>query len=407
MFAAPENRGSGESPAPDLLHAIRPRWSAIVARDHRPIGVRLELHRARGAGAASLLPQVLSAVIAGFEADAGAPFPRGLVVLAPHGFEFDDALLAWSAPRNVLLEVGVDALSRDGAIERLQHVQRSGTRLVLRTDAAAALDARSAGLFQYALADHALKMSVLAGIGWLAHGPLTRAQAEHAFGAGAHAVVGWPLDEPVPEAPGALQPSQKTVLELVRLLQSEADAADLERAFKGEPVLAYLLLTLANSAAFRRGAPIGSLAQAITLLGYKRLLKWLILLLVIASKGNRALPQIHACVARGFFIENLALALDAHGVADDGFAVGAFSLLDRITGVPARELLGSVDLPRPIVDAVLDDAGPVAPYLRRARALEETNCAPTTADLPAAPAAAINSALLQALAASDALQSLV
>ncbi len=386
---------------------MRTQWSAIVARDHRPIGVRLALHRDHAVGAASPLPQVLSAVIAGFEADAGAPFPRGLVVLAPYGFELDDALLGWSAPRNVLLEVGIEALERDGAIERLRHVQHNGTRLVLRADGSAALDARVAGLFQYALADAALRVSVLSGMGWLARGRLTRAEAELAFGSGAHAVVGWPLDEPVPDAPGALRPSQKTVLELVRLLQSEADAADLERAFKGEPVLAYLLLTLANSTAFRRGAPIGSLAQAITLLGYKRLLKWLILLLVIASKGSRALPQIHACVARGFFIENLALALDAHGVADDGFAVGAFSLLDRITGVPARELLGSIDLPRPIIDAVLDGAGPAAPYLRQARALEGINGASSGADLPVAPAAAVNAALLQALAASDALQSLV
>ncbi len=407
MYAAPENRGNGEPPAPDMLHLIRATWSAIVARDHRPIGVRLALRRAAAASDGSdVLPRVLSSVIGGFEANGGAPFPRGLVVLAPLGFEFDDTLLGWTAPRNVLLEIGADALADAAQITRLRDVQRHGTRLVLRATAGQTVDARIAGLFQYALANAQVRMSVLTGIGWLACGNKTRAEAEQAFAGGAHAVVGWPIDEAVPDAPGALQPAQKTVLELVRLLQAEADTADLERAFRAEPVLAYLLITLANSSAFRRGTPIGSVTQAITLLGYKRLLKWLILLLVIASKGSRALPQIQAAVARGFFIENLAQALDARDVAEEGFVAGAFSLLDRITGVSVQELFGSIELPRSIVDAVLNNAGPVAPFLRLARALEgATEAIPT--DTVTAPPAAINSALLQALAAADALQSMV
>jgi EAL and modified HD-GYP domain-containing signal transduction protein len=306
----------------------------------------------------------------------------------------------------VLLEVGAEAFTDISKIAWLRELQRHGTRLVLRAAAGQTVDARIADLFQYALANAQVRTSVLRGIGWLACDNRTRAEAERAIAAGAHALVGWPLDEAVPEAPGALQPTQKTVLELVRLLQAEADTADLERAFRAEPVLAYLLITLANSAAFRRGTPIGSVTQAITLLGYKRLLKWLILLLVIASKGSRALPQIQAAVARGFFIENLAHALGAHEVAEEGFVAGAFSLLDRITGVTAQELFSSIDLPRSIVEAVLNDAGPVAGYLRLARALEGT-AATIPADVVAAPAAAINSALLQSLAATDALQSMV
>jgi len=406
LFEATESRGNGEATAPDMLHAIRTSWSAIVARDHRPIGVRLVLQRVPSANGTAALPGVLSSVVSGFDADGLAPFPRGLVALAPIGFDLDQSMLGWSAPRNVLLEVGVDAFDGEAQIELLRQVQRHGTRLVLRASAGQTVDARAAGLFQYVLADVQLRMSVLTGIGWLARDHRTRAEAEQAFGSGAHAVVGWPLDEPVPEAPGALQPAQKTVLELIRLLQAEADAIDLERAFKSEPVLAYLLLTLANSSAFRRGASIGSLTQAITLLGYKRLLKWLILLLVIASKGSRALPQIYAAVARGFFIENLALALDARGVSEDGFAAGAFSLLDRITGVAAAELFGAIELPRSIVDAVLNNDGAVAPYLRLARSLEAQTEA-VAADVPGAPLASINAALLQSLAATDALQSMV
>ncbi len=408
MFAAPETRGGGEAPAP-LLQSIRLQWSAIVARDRRPIGVRIALQPVPGVHGAVALPQALSAVVEGFAAEGGAPFPRGLVILAPRGFGIDDALLGWSAPRNVLFEVGIEALAADAQTERLQQVQRNGTRLVLRVEDGHALNADLASLFQYALASVRLRPGGLLGrIGWLASGATTREEAEQAFGAGAHAIVGWPLDEAAAESPGALQPSQKAVLELVRLLQADADVAELEQTFKSEPVLAYLLITLANSPAFRRGTPIGSVSQAIALLGYRRLLKWMILLLVIASKGSRTMLQIHAAIARGFFIENLALMLKVHEVSEEGFAVGVFSLLDRITGISARELLGSIELPLSITDAVLNDAGPAAPYLRLARALEGVSePADLASEIPSASPAQVNAALLQALAATDALQSLV
>ncbi|MGE5339720.1 MAG: EAL and HDOD domain-containing protein [Gemmatimonadota bacterium] len=408
MFAAPETRGGGEAPVP-LLQSIRAQWCTIVARDRRPIGVRVALRAAAGMTGAAALPQVLAAVVEGFSAGGGAPFPRGLVVLAPQGFAIDDALLGWSAPRNVLLEVGIAELAADAQVERLHQVQRNGTRLVLRVDDGHVLNAGAASVFQYALADVRLRPGgLLARIGWLASGAATREEAEQAFGAGAHAIVGWPVNEAKAEAPGALHPSQTAVLELVRLLQADAEVAELEQTFRSEPVLAYLLITLANSPAFRRGTPIGSVSQAIALLGYRRLLKWMILLLVIASKGSRTLPQIYAAVARGFFIENLALELNAPEVSQDGFVIGAFSLLDRITGMSARELLGSIELPPSISDAVLNDAGPAAPYLRLARALEGvSDPAHPASEVPAAAPAQVNLALLQALAATDALQSLM
>lgn len=404
LYIAPAQRPGGEAPA-DPLQAIDATWSVIVARDLRPIGVRLALRRA--VSSAIALTDVLVAVISGFERDASAPFPRGLVVLAPLGFAFDDELAQWTPPRNVLLEVGADELDVEGRIESLRDVQRNGVRMVLRSEGRE-LPRAAMPLFQYTLAGTRDRSALPSGAGWLAVGADTRAAADRIFAAGAHALVGWPLNDFVPEAPGSLQPSQKTVLELVRLLQADADLPDIERAFHAEPVLSYLLLTLANSPAFRRGTPVGSLAHAISLLGTKRLLKWLVLLLVIASKGSRALPQIHAAVARGFFMENLAEAMGAFGVRDDCFIVGAFSLLDRITGLSIDELFSSVTLPAVVVDALRSSTGPLAGHFALARAVEdEADRARDAANALGAQRAEVNGALLQALAATDALQSLV
>jgi EAL and modified HD-GYP domain-containing signal transduction protein len=236
----------------------------------------------------------------------------------------------------------------------------------------------------------------------------SRAVVDAAFGGGAHAVIGWPLDPPPARATDRLQPSHRAVLELIRLVQIDADVGDLERAFKGEPVLAYLLLTLANSPAFIRSAPVASLSQAITLLGYKRLVKWLVLLMVIAVKDNRALAPIYFAVARGFCMENLARARGMRN-ADDCFVVGAFSLMDRVTGQPLEQLFQELPLPPAVVAAVNGGAGAYGPLLTLVRALETQDAGGVRrfADALDLSLEQVNTALLQALAATDAVQAVV
>jgi len=171
-----------------------------------------------------------------------------------------------------------------------------------------------------------------------------------------------------------------------------------------------MLLTLANSPAFVRAQPIASLSQAIMVLGYARLVKWLVLLLVIASKDTHCLPAIYAAVARGFCMEYAAAATGGDRAAqDNGFVVGAFSLLDVITGQPAPSLFSQVPLPVEVIDALVSGTGPHAAGLALAKAFEGDDAA--ALDQAAAalhlPRGTANGLLLRALAATDALQTLV
>jgi EAL and modified HD-GYP domain-containing signal transduction protein len=387
-------------PAPNWLDALDLGWLPIVGREQRPIGMRVTLGARPGADGVPLAA-LLDSVLAGFVSDSEVTLPRGLVLLAPHGVPLDASLAVWTPPRNVMLEVPASTLADEAQVKAAAESQRQGVRLVLNAGPTPPRQ-RLPLSFQYVVAPARPPFDASAGSGVLALGAETRAMAQAAFDAGAHAMVGWPLEEPIPDAPGTLQPVQKAVLELIRLLQTEADTAALDRAFAADPVLTYLLLTLANSPAFRRGKPIGSVLQAITLLGYKRLLKWLVLLLVIASKGSRALPQIYAAVTRGFFIENMAEAARDAELRDDGFVTGAFSLLTLITGIDAERLFNEITLPETIVRAITRGDGPAGPLLTLARALESPN--------PHSPTSAPetnNRALLKALACADALQSLV
>lgn len=396
-----------QRPAAALLDAVRIGWTVVVARDARPVGFRLVL--APRAAAAVPLSAVLDETLAAFVGEGGPGFPHGLVLIAAQGFALDQGLLRFSPPRNVLLEVAQDALADEAATQLLYEVQRHGVRLALRVTPGAAPPPDRLALFQYLIDAVGGRTRPRADAALIATGATSRAQAEAALKQGASAVLGWPSD---PTAPGAgLQPQQRAVLELIRMVQSDADARDLERAFKAEPLLAYLLLTLANSPAFVRGAPIASVSQAIGLLGYKRLLKWLVLLLVIASKSGKSLPAIYGAVARGFTMEGLAGAAGLPpGARDESFVVGVFSLLDRVTGQPLSALISDNPLPAPVSDAVLAGTGPYAAYLALADQLDGLGCAvqpPSAEQAPLLAAGAVNRALLQALAANDALQSVV
>lgn len=410
MFDLPPNRPNRDSgtPEPASLDAVSASWLPVVGRDGRPVGFRVTLRPHAGDAPRPPAAELLTAVMQGFTADGGTPLPHGLVIVAPPEGA-DPALPDLAAPRNMLLEVGEHALHDGANLALLVDAQRHGLRLALRLNGSEGVARERLPLFQYVVAPAAARARLPREAALLATGVQSRAQAEAVFREGANAVVGWPLHEAA-ASKGALQPTQKGVLELIRLVQSDADVGVLERAFKGEPVLAYLLLTLANSPAFIRAQPVASLSQAIGLLGYKRLVKWLVLLLVIASKASQAMAHIYVAVARGFLMENLAAAAGAKGgVRDDCFVIGVFSLLDKITGQTLQQLFAEVALPAPITDALLAGSGPYAHHLGLALALEadDPDAVARLAETLHLSPAEVNAALLQALAATDALQSVV
>jgi c-di-GMP-related signal transduction protein len=93
--------------------------------------------------------------------------------------------------------------------------------------------------------------------------------------------------------------------------------------------------------------------------------------------------------------------------------VGAFSLLDRITGRSLARLTQDVPLPDPVVAALNGAGGPYAAWLALARAVEDDGKGPVQARVAEAAEplglnlGAVNLALLKALATNDALQTLV
>ncbi len=203
-------------------------------------------------------------------------------------------------------------------------------------------------------------------------GTRSSAAVEKAFERGAVAVLGWPFDDPEPKASRSVVPSDiKVVMELINGVEREAPLANLEAILRRDPTLAFRLLRYLNSPAFGLSAEISSFGQAIMMLGYGRLKRWLSLLLASSSKGANAKPLMHAAVRRGLLMEELARDNGDAEMRGEMFICGVFSLLDRMLEQPFSELLGSVPVPERVQQTLRGEGGPYAPYLDLVRAIEQ------------------------------------
>ncbi|MGZ8994445.1 MAG: hypothetical protein ACXW16_10550, partial [Burkholderiaceae bacterium] len=208
------------------LDHLRLGWRPIVGRDRRVLGVRIEVSVTPGTSEASSAA-TLGAVIAAL-ADQTTSSSRGIVVLAPTPLSLGSDLQTiaqWKAKANVMLEVGADALTAR-QLPLIEAAHQNGNKFVLRSSSQP-LPRDSHRLFTAVIdaPTNARREGVPAL--WV-RDVHTRSDVESALARGAQATIGWPLDEPMVEPSAGLEPMRRAVLDIVRLIQGDADVIALE-----------------------------------------------------------------------------------------------------------------------------------------------------------------------------------
>jgi EAL and modified HD-GYP domain-containing signal transduction protein len=197
---------------------------------------------------------------------------------------------------------------------------------------------------------------------------------EQSFARGAEAVLGWPIDDVIAsgmaKAKTAGQPDMQVMVELIRQVDTEAPIEKLEATLKRDPSLAFKLMRYINSPAFGLRVEISSFRHAIMMLGYKRLKRWVALLLATASKDVNLKPVMFAAVRRGLLMEELSRASGDEEMRNEMFICGVFSLLDRMFQQPFPELLGNIPVPERVYQALAEETGPYQPYVQMVHAIE-------------------------------------
>jgi EAL and modified HD-GYP domain-containing signal transduction protein len=290
-------------------------------------------------------------------------------------------LLMVQPSANVMIEVpkfmACDPAHRDSILQ----LAANGNTLLLSGRPDQPLPRELLGVFKYAIIDLAderrldggpVPAGVKRSIGFLQEGIQTIEQMEGAFRRGAAAVLGWPVEEAIESSreTGPLRPDLRTTLELIQLVDQEAPLAKLEATLKFDPALAYKLMRYINSPVFGLTAGVTSFSQAVMLLGYQRLKRWLALLLVTAGQEQNQRPVMYAAVRRGLLMEALAADSRDTDIRNEMFICGVFSLLDQMLHRPFSELLRTLPVSDGVYQALAEERGPYHAALDLVRTLE-------------------------------------
>jgi EAL and modified HD-GYP domain-containing signal transduction protein len=209
----------------------------------------------------------------------------------------------------------------------------------------------------------------------------------------------WALVPPARPA-GNQAASRALALQLVQLVNADADTHEIEDLLRHDPTLSYHLLRLVNSLPVGAGRKITSFSQAILMLGRQQLRRWLNLMLFAARPGDTRSAMLMARVSvRARLMELLAreTGLDRHN-QEQAFMTGMFSLLGVLFGTPLADVLAPLAIGDAVQRALLAQQGELGALLALVEAAERGEFATVAAALEAAqlPAAQFSALVAEA-----------
>lgn len=167
-----------------------------------------------------------------------------------------------------------------------------------------------------------------------------------------------------------LAPEVGRVALLISKLAAGADTAVIVGDIKGDIGVSVRLLQRMNSASYAHLGGVGSIDQAVMLLGRNDLHRWLSLMLMQYA-GSRQLSSALQEVAlwRARLVELLAME---RGESEPGrfFTLGLASMLGLILKMAPAEVVATLSLPPEGAQALLSQSGPWFVYLRTALEVE-------------------------------------
>ena len=177
-----------------------------------------------------------------------------------------------------------------------------------------------------------------------------------------------------------IAPSELVILNLLQMINSDADDRDIELAVKRDPLISLNLLRLVNTPAAGARRRIDSLAEALVLLGRAQLQRWLQILLYATTGATVELhsPLLQLATTRGKLMELMTHKLPPgqHTSAEAGFTVGIMSLMDALFSMSMDDVLVTLNVAPDVRAALLQREGTLGDMLRVVELLENPKRGP-------------------------------
>lgn len=214
------------------------------------------------------------------------------------------------------------------------------------------------------------RLGAFANVQVLAEKVETQENFKEYFDAGLQLFQGYYFARPQTVSAKVVNPAYATVLRLIDLVNKHAEVPAIEEVLKQDPTLSFKLLRYINSSGFGLMTEITSFRHAVVILGYKKLLRWLVLLLATTPGSSAASSQARVAITRGRMMELLAHGHMSAEDCDNAFVVGVFSMLDAMLGVPLDRALQEISLGEQVMLALRARQGNFGPYLQIVLACE-------------------------------------
>lgn len=204
----------------------------------------------------------------------------------------------------------------------------------------------------------------------------TQEEFKHCHDLGFDLFQGYYFAKPLVMEKKKMDDSGSTLLKLMRLLSEDAEQAELELTFRGDPGLTYKLLLLVNSVGIGTRNKIDTVRHAIAILGRQQIKRW-IQLALFAGSDRRGMenPLVDMAAVRAGFMENMAgCHRDLkwhHDSTEKAFMTGILSILEKVYDISIGEVIRKLNLSDDVRDALVSRRGGLGRLLHLAELLEE------------------------------------
>ncbi len=165
---------------------------------------------------------------------------------------------------------------------------------------------------------------------------------------------GYYFSKPVIHTGRRLAPSQIACMRMLQEVCSEqCNYAKLNSIITADLPLAYRMLKLANSPYFGFRANITSILHAITLFGREGMKRFVSLIAISTTLGNKPMELGISCLSRGRMAEAVGPMVGRAADASSFFLAGLLSLLDAVLDCPMSEAVADLPISQEIKDALL------------------------------------------------------
>jgi EAL and modified HD-GYP domain-containing signal transduction protein len=193
----------------------------------------------------------------------------------------------------------------------------------------------------------------------------TYAEFEQALEIGCEYFQGYFFSKPEVIKSIAFQPSQISVVNLMaEIYKAEPSIPKITATFEGDVELSFKMLRYAQSPLFKRAKNIETIKQAIIMLGFTELKRFISLLFTAQFSHGKPQELTVMALARARFGESMVTMNNSSSEPSSAFLIGLLSLLDAMVDADIVDLMDKLPISNEMKNTLISKQGEFARYLQ-------------------------------------------